>query len=294
MPEPFDDSTGINQTLPSDIVIFPGIFPGYMSEVELINNIDVQFSDCRDYSVRKDYLYLYFIHFLKMSPDIDMRDVESFINFDEQDPTAKSFKFIMEEMKRFFYNFGIDVYSLEDDCDFEVIYELYNLFILELPKTLAIYMLGLKNPKNEFFGDPTMYDPENFDNNITFAQSLENLDNKQIEEINKIVKNEPKIEKILSNPTNSLVFKNILIKIFFDENYSFDDFFKIMLLVDEDNEIYEKYDNLITEGRVNFTHELLLKNIRNFVSFSENSDELENRYREIEMMNKFKPSDIIK
>ena len=72
--------SNINQTLESDIKILPGVYAGLMSEEELVNNIESQFLDFSDFSIRKDYMWLYAIHFLHMPVELEMEKLEEILN----------------------------------------------------------------------------------------------------------------------------------------------------------------------------------------------------------------------
>ena len=281
--------SNINQTLESDIKILPGVPAGLMSEDELINNIESQFLDFSDFSVRKDYMWLYLIHFLHMPPELEISKVEEILNNDPEDDIFQSYLTVTDKITKFFARIGLDLDGcLDYNLDYELLYNLYNTFIINLPKLCAQYLIGLKDPGNTFIGKPSDYDPENFENDVVLTQTMESLEGynpvefrRAMEEMKKEVNG-----TTIVNSNNSLVFKNILLKAFFDEEFSFDDFFNIIRLVDNSENI-EVLDELISLGKFNIVYDLFYSKLTEFLSYSSNIDLVEDYYKTITEQRKF-------
>lgn len=280
----------VNNTLPSDIQIYPGVFPGYMTEEELVNHIENQFTDLSDLSVRKDYLWLFALHFLKFSPTEDLKKLETLLNHSDDDEIYQSYLAVMDRVKLLFSRFGVNLDGCEDyDLSFDLIYNLYNIFVIDLGTTLANYLLGLKSPMNDKVGNPKDYDTNNFDNDIVLTQSLdmENYDPEEIEKFRRSVEEAKANGTTIVNSDNSLVFKNILIKAFFDPEFSFDNFFDIITIIDQSDKIVELLE-LIDLGKVVLQHDLLYHHIKEAISYPNNMELIENIYKTIEENSKFK------
>ena len=281
--------SNINQTLESDIKILPGVYAGLMSEEELVNNIESQFLDFSDFSIRKDYMWLYAIHFLHMPVELEMEKLEEILNNDPEDDIYQSYLTVTDKITKFLARIGLDIDGcLDYDFDYELLYNLYNTFIINLPKTCAQYLIGLKDPENTFVGKPSDYDPNNFENDVVLTQTMESLEGfdpvkfrKSMEEIQK------ERGTTIVNADNSLVFKNILLKAFFDEEFSFDDFLNVIELVD-DSENIKTLNDLMSLGKFDIVYELFYPKLKEFLSYTPNVDLIEDYYKSIEESRKFR------
>ena len=281
--------SNINQTLESDIKILPGVYAGLMSEEELVNNIESQFLDFSDFTVRKDYMWLYAIHFLHMPAELEIEKLEEILNNDPEDDIFQSYLTVTDKITKFMARIGLDLDGCVDyNLDYELLYNIYNTFILNLPKTCAQYLIGLKDPENTFTGKPSDYDPENFDNDVVLSQTMESLEAYNPAEIRKSME-EVKKERgtTIVNSDNSLVFKNILLKAFFDDEFSFDDFFNILELVD-DSENIKTLNELFSLGKFEIVYELFYPKLKEFLSYQTNVDLVEDYYKSIQESRKFR------
>ena len=278
----------LNTTYKSKVSLIPGAEPGLMSENELLDNIENQFNDFSDYSYREDFIRAYIIHFLKYPlGESDMSKLEENIDWTENNIFADSYCMVKRTISRFFYLYGI---SLEDadnvnECDFELLHILYRTFILDLPKTCAMYLLGLKNPKNEYFGNYKEFDPNNIENNTIIEQAATEeliFTEDDINKYTKSIENLVKSKKVVFSPNNSIVFNKIMLKTIFDETFSLDGFFKILLLADENNYDYEFLDDMIDRNLINIEHDIFVKNIRTAMYYPDNLELTENYYHSIE------------
>lgn len=260
----------------------------YNNEDILLEMLDSQF-EIRDVNYNKlDLLKKYAYDILKIDIDnIPLYKFEMYSN--SEDDSLESFDYFRFQVITLFKkHFGIDLEDLEKDfADFEFIYELYSIFVLDLNNTIAHFMNGVRSAFNTTIQHPEDYTlvgcykqhlrEYSIENNETF-KSLEDLIDSSIE----VSKNSPvNAESIDMYINSSKAFQDLFQKIIEDDNiFDIDNFFEIIRYSD-DNNTFLKLDTYISDGKIPIDVFKFKDRIKKEITLPENIDDLENKYRNL-------------
>lgn len=266
----------------------------YGSEDEILIKLEEQF-EIRSVNYNKLDLIKYYVATI-LNFNLDDINLYQFETFLDTPAREESFDYMMNNLKHLFNKyFGFELSDLENDfCDFEFIYELYNIFVLDLNNTIAHFINGLRSPLNKYVQNPqqftlsgcykpyiSVHSVESFKNSF-FSTEDSNTRSEIITEIKKedIVSKENQIalnEFVLS----SVSFKELFIKCIFDDGvFDFDNFFDILCLSDE-TETFLKFNVYTSEGKIPFDNKILKHRIRSEIIYPENMDDIESKYRKL-------------
>lgn len=258
----------------------------YEAESELLMKIENQFL-INENNIRKtDFIKIYMKDILSIDLDeIESYKVEMYLTESSQ---QNSFIYLIEEMKKLFFKyFGIDTFEIElDTVDFEFLYDLYDLFVLNLNNTIAYFMHGMRNPANNYVSDPNLYTLQGcYKNHLNKVNNLNTI-NMSLEEVVELNK---ELDKSIENDKNGLdiyvrsgeSFKDLYEKIILDDNFFTLDFFFDILCLSDENIRNVKFNSEITDGKIPFDNKKFKERIRNEYEHPENFDNLENQYRNL-------------
>lgn len=258
-------------------------------EKSIILQMENQFEQISPNYIREDLIKRYCIDSLKI--DIDsIDDLDTFETYITNQIQEESFLFLMDSVKFYLEKYyGIDTRELEPDvADFNLIYILYTVFVLNLNQTMAHFMNGMKSPLNLTIQDHEKYTLLGCykDRIKEFKFSEENLKNMSMEAIIQTniqeKDNTPmNIESIDMYINSAQAFNDLFKKIFMDDSvFDFDKLFETIRCSDESMEMI-LLDNLTDNGALPIDVIRLKDRIKRELVENENLDDLENRYRNL-------------
>lgn len=258
-------------------------------EKSIILQMENQFEQISPNYIREDLIKRYCIDSLKI--DIDsIDDLDTFETYITNQIQEESFLFLMDSVKFYLEKYyGIDTRELEPDvADFNLIYILYTVFVLNLNQTMAHFMNGMKSPLNLTIQDHEKYTLLGCykDRIKEFKFSEENLKNMSMEAIIQTniqeKDNTPmNIESIDMYTNSAQAFNDLFKKIFMDDSvFDFDKLFETIRCSDESMEMI-LLDNLTDNGALPIDVIRLKDRIKRELVENENLDDLENRYRNL-------------
>ena len=264
----------------------------FANEDIILQQLDEQFQ-VRDVNFNKNDL------FKKYAYDILHIDIETYplykfeIPVNSDDNLSESFDYFMSNVIAMFKKyFGIDMEDMERDiADFEFLYELYNIFILDLNKTMAHFMNGVRSTFNLSIQHPEEYTLVGCYKDYLREQSVEEFKNSDTLLIENMINTMSKEENIVDNPVNrdsidiyvnsAKAFNDLYEKIIENDNiFDIDTFFEVIRYSD-DNETYQKLDAYTSDGSLPIDVPLLKQRIKQELILPENMEDLENRYRKL-------------
>lgn len=258
-------------------------------EKSIILQMENQFEQISPNYIREDLIKRYCVDSLKI--DIDsIDDLDTFETYITNQIQEESFLFLMDSVKFYLEKYyGIDTRELEPDvADFNLIYILYTVFVLNLNQTMAHFMNGMKSPLNLTIQDHEKYTLLGCykDRIKEFKFSEENLKNMSMEAIIQTniqeKDNTPmNIESIDMYINSAQAFNDLFKKIFMDDSvFDFDKLFETIRCSDESMEMI-LLDNLTDNGALPIDVIRLKDRIKRELVENENLDDLENRYRNL-------------
>lgn len=258
-------------------------------EKSIILQMENQFEQISPNYIREDLIKRYCIDSLKI--DIDsIDDLDTFETYITNQIQEESFLFLMDSVKFYLEKYyGIDTRELEPDvADFNLIYILYTVFVLNLNQTMVHFMNGMKSPLNLTIQDHEKYTLLGCykDRIKEFKFSEENLKNMSMEAIIQTniqeKDNTPmNIESIDMYINSAQAFNDLFKKIFMDDSvFDFDKLFETIRCSDESMEMI-LLDNLTDNGALPIDVIRLKDRIKRELVENENLDDLENRYRNL-------------
>lgn len=260
----------------------------YSSEDQILVKIEEQFKISENNVKKEDLMKIYLKDLVQIDLDqIELYQVEMKIENEDQRDT---FDYLMTQMK-FLFNkyFGIDSADLElDVADFEFVYNLYNLFVLELNKTLVDFLCGLKSKSNNLVSNPDLYTLQGGYKeylaklNPIPVISQESFSIESLQELNKSIDKmtQEDIDGLNNYVNSAQAFLDLCNRSIMDDHLlDIDVFFEILYMGDP-NDVYLKFLTLVNDGTIPFDIFIFRERIRGEIFLPENLDAFENIYRE--------------
>ena len=263
------------------------------TEEFITNRISEQFNLGAINDVKTNFLDVFAKEVLNIDLNsIELYQVEMFLTESEQ---QNSFDYLMNEMKSLFYDhFGMNLLELQPDvADFDLIYNLYDMFIVNVYKTIAYFLLGLKSKENHFISNPLDYTLQggykNYINNIKNTNIIDLSIESLIENSNEMDENiKNNITGLNNYVSSSESFRDLYNRTVLDNSLmNLDLFFEILYLADQSIQ-YIKIRDIIDRGLVPFENSRFRERIRAIYKYPENMDVLESLYRNLDSVQKKK------
>lgn len=262
----------------------------FASEDQILVQIEEQFNISENNFNKEDYIKLYFKDLMNIDLDdenLELYQVEMKLETDDQ---RELFDYLMTQLKFLFKKYyGIDSTDLElDVADFEFIYNLYKMFVLNLNKTLVDFLCGLKSKSNNIVSNPDDYTLQGGYKNylskinpLTMLSQESGFSFEAIQELDKslteVTMNDRVGMEIYTNSAQG--FLDLCNRSIMDDNLlDIDNFFQILCLGDN-NDNYLKFNIMIDDGLIPFDVFRFRERIRAEIFLPENLDNLEILYR---------------
>lgn len=261
-------------------------------EEELLMRLENQLQNIGNDFLEIDYLNFYARNMMGFPDYEPMNKFELYIPEDKRTLHAE----MMMSFKIKFLNYlGINLFNSNDtDTEFETLYNIYYMFVLDIHNTLAKYMLALPTDFNEFDKDKHIFTLQHVAGELMKVNEINQVfseENYDPEKITKILKKEAFSTESKENRNayeelfkSSYTFKALYRKIFFTEQFFFerDDLLHqltYLVYAIDNNEIYDNVMKNAYSYEFSLNIDIFSKKYELFLLNESNIDRIENIYK---------------